>query len=230
VLSSLLNLCIFSLPYSGSSVESITSSELLHAQLQSPASLELSNPVHRFELPDVEPPISSIAHQYHDDCDTFFSSPTYQQNQEHLLQALHDRKQLSLNRDHPDYSSDPPLSGKNWGPRMTSTYNTTRYRMPQPARTNESSVVLFCYLIDPALALEHFIPLNQPVQWTVEGVDLVHKFQEFRAENLHDFSLARDGIADMSFGSKFRRSLAPMSAKQQASWILSARCRQLGHL
>ncbi|KAG0296007.1 hypothetical protein BGZ97_004659, partial [Linnemannia gamsii] len=32
---------------------------------------------------------------------------------------------------------------------------------------------------------------------------------EFRAENLQDFSLARDGVADLSVGSKFRKSLAP---------------------
>jgi hypothetical protein len=34
-------------------------------------------------------------------------------------------------------------------------------------------------------------------------------FREFRAQNLQDFSLARDGIADMTINSKFRRSLAP---------------------
>ncbi|KAF9300428.1 hypothetical protein BGZ74_007912 [Mortierella antarctica] len=62
---------------------------------------------------------------------------------------------------------------------------------------------------DPTLNLKHYVTLNQPMQWTVEDMDLVQKFQEFRAENLHDFSLARDGVADLSVGSKFRKSLAP---------------------
>ena len=64
-------------------------------------------------------------------------------------------------------------------------------------------------MIDPTLNLEHYVTLNQPVKWTVDDMDLVQKFQEFRAENLHDFSLARDGVADLSMGSTFRKSLAP---------------------
>jgi hypothetical protein len=40
-------------------------------------------------------------------------------------------------------------------------------------------------------------------------MNLVQKFREFRAENLCDFSLARDGVADLSVGSKFRKNLAP---------------------
>ena len=51
--------------------------------------------------------------------------------------------------------------------------------------------------------------LNQEVEWIVEEEDLIQKFREFRAQNLQDFSLARDGIADMTINSKFRRSLAP---------------------
>ncbi|KAG9065189.1 hypothetical protein KI688_002512 [Linnemannia hyalina] len=62
---------------------------------------------------------------------------------------------------------------------------------------------------DPTLNLEHYVTINQPVKWTVEEMDLVQKFREFRAENLHDFSLARDGVANLSVGSKFRKSLAP---------------------
>ncbi|KAF9903295.1 hypothetical protein EC991_003985 [Linnemannia zychae] len=66
---------------------------------------------------------------------------------------------------------------------------------------------------DPTLNLERFVTLSQPVKWIVEDVNLVQKFQEFRAVNLHDFSLARDGVADLSVGSKFRKSLAPDTGK-----------------
>ncbi|KAG0303201.1 hypothetical protein BGZ98_006903 [Dissophora globulifera] len=77
---------------------------------------------------------------------------------------------------------------------------------------------------DPTLNLDHFTTLNQPVKWTVEGVDLVQKFQKFRAENLHDFSLARDGIADLSVSSKFRKSLGPDIGKA------ASRLSQVGDL
>ncbi|KAF9125929.1 hypothetical protein BGX30_000231 [Mortierella sp. GBA39] len=73
---------------------------------------------------------------------------------------------------------------------------------------------------DPTLNLEYFATLNQPVKWTVEDVNLVQKFQEFRAENLHDFSLARDGVADLSVGSKFRKSLAPDIGKAASKFGL----------
>ncbi|KAG0199682.1 hypothetical protein BGX31_004242, partial [Mortierella sp. GBA43] len=63
---------------------------------------------------------------------------------------------------------------------------------------------------DPTANLDHFVALNQEVEWIVEGEDLVQKFQEFRAQNLQDFSLARDGIADVTIHSKFRKSLAPI--------------------
>ncbi|KAG0221193.1 hypothetical protein BGW41_007131, partial [Actinomortierella wolfii] len=63
--------------------------------------------------------------------------------------------------------------------------------------------------IDPTTHLMHFMALNQEVEWVVEKVDLVQKFREFRVQNLQDFSLARDGIADMTVFSKFRSSLAP---------------------
>jgi hypothetical protein len=53
-----------------------------------------------------------------------------------------------------------------------------------------------------------FVALNQDIEWNVEGVNLVQKFREFRAYNLQDFSLARDGIADVNIHSKFRKSLA----------------------
>ncbi|KAG0253235.1 hypothetical protein BG011_006477 [Mortierella polycephala] len=62
---------------------------------------------------------------------------------------------------------------------------------------------------DPTANLEQFVALNQEVEWIVEEEDLIRKFREFRAQNLQDFSLARDGIADMTINSKFRRSLAP---------------------
>ncbi|KAF9917439.1 hypothetical protein FBU30_000749 [Linnemannia zychae] len=62
---------------------------------------------------------------------------------------------------------------------------------------------------NPTVNLEQFVALNQEVEWIVQGEDLVQKFQEFRAQNLHDFSLARDSIADVTIHSKFRKSLAP---------------------
>ncbi|KAF9536453.1 hypothetical protein EC957_010886 [Mortierella hygrophila] len=62
---------------------------------------------------------------------------------------------------------------------------------------------------DPTANLEQFVALNQEVEWIVEEEDLIRKFREFRAQNTQDFSLARDGIADMTINSKFRRSLAP---------------------
>ncbi|KAG0274919.1 hypothetical protein BGZ95_009339, partial [Linnemannia exigua] len=64
-------------------------------------------------------------------------------------------------------------------------------------------------LPDLTANLEHFKALNHDVEWIVEKEDLVQKFREFRAHNLQDFSLVRDGIADMTIDSKFRRSLAP---------------------
>ncbi|KAG0380365.1 hypothetical protein BGX24_008815 [Mortierella sp. AD032] len=85
-----------------------------------------------------------------------------------------------------------------------------------PARAMEAPVILLMSLISqiyPTLNLEYYVALNQPVKWIVEDMDLVQKFQKFRAENLHDFSLARDGVADLSVGSKFRRSLAPEVGK-----------------
>ncbi|KAI8350247.1 hypothetical protein B0O80DRAFT_458490 [Mortierella sp. GBAus27b] len=62
---------------------------------------------------------------------------------------------------------------------------------------------------DPTANFEQFVALNQEVEWIVQGEDLVQKFREFRAQNLHEFSLARDGIADVTINSKFRNSLAP---------------------
>ncbi|KAF9349845.1 hypothetical protein BGX34_001565 [Mortierella sp. NVP85] len=62
---------------------------------------------------------------------------------------------------------------------------------------------------DPTANLEKFVALNQEVEWIVQGEDLVQKFREFRAQNLQDFSLARDGTADVTIHSKFRKSLAP---------------------
>lgn len=64
-------------------------------------------------------------------------------------------------------------------------------------------------MIDPTISVDQFEALNQEVEWEVEGVDLVEKFQDFRAQNLQDFSLARDGIADMAVESKFRKTLPP---------------------
>ncbi|KAK3841369.1 MAG: hypothetical protein J3R72DRAFT_154845 [Linnemannia gamsii] len=59
------------------------------------------------------------------------------------------------------------------------------------------------------MASEHYRVLNQELTWIVEKVDLVEQFRAFRPQHLHDFSLARDGIADMRHGSKFRAFLAP---------------------
>ncbi|KAF9177012.1 hypothetical protein BGZ50_009327 [Haplosporangium sp. Z 11] len=66
--------------------------------------------------------------------------------------------------------------------------------------------------VDPTAALEHYEILNQRLAWIVEKVDLVEQFRAFRLQHLHDFSLARDGIADMRHGSKFKTFLAPQIA------------------
>ncbi|KAG9060910.1 hypothetical protein KI688_007867 [Linnemannia hyalina] len=62
--------------------------------------------------------------------------------------------------------------------------------------------------VDPTTDLEHYRVLNQELTWVVESVDLMEHFRAFRPQHLHDFSLARDGIADMRPGSKIEtRSL-----------------------
>lgn len=66
---------------------------------------------------------------------------------------------------------------------------------------------------DPTVYLEHFKVLNQEPTWIVEAIDLVEQFRVFQPLHLHDFSLARDGIADMRHGSKFRNFLTPHIAK-----------------
>ncbi|KAK3806747.1 MAG: hypothetical protein J3Q66DRAFT_358366 [Benniella sp.] len=60
---------------------------------------------------------------------------------------------------------------------------------------------------DPTANFNRFGILNQEVAWVVEGKDLVQEFQKFRMHNMQDYSLARDGIADMTVHSKFRKNL-----------------------
>lgn len=78
---------------------------------------------------DEEPLLTAIANQHQgDDSDTVFTSATEHQHREYLLQALHDGKQLPRNCDRPDYTFNLPLGGKDWGPKMTRIYDTTRQK------------------------------------------------------------------------------------------------------
>ncbi|KAF9343955.1 hypothetical protein BGX34_006191, partial [Mortierella sp. NVP85] len=93
--------------------------------LQSPTPSEPGSPVRPFTLlggNDEESLPTSILTQHHeDDPSTFFTSPTEHQRRESLLQALHDGKQLNINR--PDYTFNLPLDERDWGPRMTRIYD-----------------------------------------------------------------------------------------------------------
>ncbi|KAF9361493.1 hypothetical protein BGX26_002843 [Mortierella sp. AD094] len=53
---------------------------------------------------------------------------------------------------------------------------------------------------DPTMNLAHFETLNQETTWVCGDVDLVKEFSNFRMDNLGPYSLARDGIADLTFG------------------------------
>ncbi|KAF9980046.1 hypothetical protein BGZ65_005627 [Modicella reniformis] len=64
-------------------------------------------------------------------------------------------------------------------------------------------------IYDHIKCLDHFSTLNQDTTWTLDGIDIVKAFDAFRSSNLEDFSLARDGIADLRPGSKFKLSLPP---------------------
>ncbi|KAF9175966.1 hypothetical protein BGX20_006062 [Mortierella sp. AD010] len=74
--------------------------------------------------------------------------------------------------------------------------------MPMPATPNRDKTVTF-----QDLNLIQFEKLNQDTEWVFNGVDLVDKFHKFMKGNDKDFSLARDGIADLSLGSDFERTL-----------------------
>ncbi|KAF8933645.1 hypothetical protein BGZ47_010776, partial [Haplosporangium gracile] len=58
--------------------------------------------------------------------------------------------------------------------------------------------------IPAALAL-----LNQTITWTVDDVDLLSRFTEFKGQAQPRFSLALDGIADVTPGSAFSQTLSP---------------------
>ncbi|KAG0243602.1 hypothetical protein BGW41_001813 [Actinomortierella wolfii] len=62
---------------------------------------------------------------------------------------------------------------------------------------------------DPTLGLEHFAALGQAIVWNINGIDMVQKFRDFRPGNLGPFSLARDGIADLTHESTFSQALDP---------------------
>ncbi|KAG0233795.1 hypothetical protein BGW42_007166 [Actinomortierella wolfii] len=45
--------------------------------------------------------------------------------------------------------------------------------------------------------------------WNINGIDMVQKYRDFRPGNLGPFSLARDGIADLTHESTFSQALDP---------------------
>lgn len=55
----------------------------------------------------------------------------------------------------------------------------------------------------------HFANLGQGVTWKVDDIDMVHEFRQFRLKHLRPFSLARDGIADVTLSSMFSKALDP---------------------
>ncbi|KAF8974924.1 hypothetical protein BGZ46_009587 [Entomortierella lignicola] len=71
--------------------------------------------------------------------------------------------------------------------------------------TPKRSVIAVSQDIRPNL--DQFKKLNQETEWIFNGVDVVDKFYIFRNENDKDFSVARDGIANLSQGSDFEKSL-----------------------
>ncbi|KAF9424643.1 hypothetical protein BGZ76_003490 [Entomortierella beljakovae] len=71
--------------------------------------------------------------------------------------------------------------------------------------TPKRSVAAVSQDIGPTL--DRFKKLNQETEWNFNNVDVVDKFYIFMRENNRDFSLARDGIADLSQGSDFESSL-----------------------
>ncbi|KAF9954686.1 hypothetical protein BGZ70_010490 [Mortierella alpina] len=64
------------------------------------------------------------------------------------------------------------------------------------------------------LDLGHFKVLNQELTWVVHNYDLVNHFENFKSRQ--EFSLARDGIADLRRGSDFRNSLPAQVATAAA--------------
>ncbi|KAF9979237.1 hypothetical protein BGZ65_006706 [Modicella reniformis] len=60
-----------------------------------------------------------------DNPDTFFTSPTEYQRREYLLQELSNGRKFPI-YDRPDYTFNLPLGERDWGPQLTSIYNTTR--------------------------------------------------------------------------------------------------------
>ncbi|KAF9112560.1 hypothetical protein BGX30_007252, partial [Mortierella sp. GBA39] len=78
--------------------------------------------------------------------------------------------------------------------------------MLSPKRTHEEAQIEFP---DPTRSLDHFATLGQATVWKVEGIDMVRKFRDFRPRNLGPFSLARDGIADLTHESTFSQVLGP---------------------
>ncbi|KAK3842723.1 MAG: hypothetical protein J3R72DRAFT_125736 [Linnemannia gamsii] len=74
---------------------------------------------------------------------------------------------------------------------------------------NNPQYNLTIFNIDTTFRLDHFATLGQAVIWNVDDTDMVQKFQEFRADNQGPFSLARDGIADLTQDSLFCQTLEP---------------------
>ncbi|KAF9347662.1 hypothetical protein BGX34_002964 [Mortierella sp. NVP85] len=105
-------------------------SELLHTPLQSPTPSEPASPARSFILSedkDEKSHPTNVPIQHHgNDPNAFFTGPTEHQRRECLLQALHDGKQLNIDR--PDYTFNLPLDGRDWGPRMTRIYNVARQK------------------------------------------------------------------------------------------------------
>ncbi|KAI1313796.1 hypothetical protein EDD11_002503 [Mortierella claussenii] len=135
-------------------------------------------------------------------------------------------RQSKISNEGPEVSSSQLLRTPSWhsetevaSPSPVSTPLLLREEIPfssspPSAQRHEKSDTEACSpgysdYVDPTTDLEHYRVLNQELTWIVESVDLVEQFRSFRPQHLHDFSLARDGIADMRHGSQFRTSLAP---------------------
>lgn len=67
---------------------------------------------------------------------------------------------------------------------------------------------LFCFA-DPTQYPVHFANLGQTIVWSVDGIDMVQEFRQFRLGHLSPFALARDGIADLTLNSTFSKALDP---------------------
>ncbi|KAI1313035.1 hypothetical protein EDD11_002740 [Mortierella claussenii] len=73
----------------------------------------------------------------------------------------------------------------------------------QEGRSRSPSERHLARSVDSLTSSTNFAALGQQVTWIVKEIDLVKEFQEFRTSNMSPYSLALDGIADLTQESAF---------------------------